>query len=213
MKSNQNTKRKIFVTVTAGMLALAMILGPIDSFANGKKGKFIGETKAKQIALSNAGLKESDVSLVRVGLRLDGGRYEYDVEFHKGNVEYDYEIDAKTGKIVDFDKDIENFVINNNNNNNNNNHSTALDKAKEIALKHVGLQASQVIFTKAKLDKEDGRSIYDVEFYSGDTEYEFEIDAKTGKILDFDYEKKGDQDDERYDDQDDDDDDDDRDDD
>lgn len=203
MKSNKNTKRKLFVAVTAGMVALSLMIGPVSSFANSAKGKFIGEAKAKQIALKNAGLKESEVSFVKTGLKFDDGRYEYDVEFHKGNVEYDYEIDAKTGKIVDFDKDIENFVVKGNNA-----ASTTLNQAKGIALKHVGLKASQVTFTKAKQDKDDGRSIYDIEFYSGNTEYDFEIDTKTGKILDFDYDMNDDKDDDRDNDRDDDNDDD-----
>ncbi len=60
-----------------------------------------------------------------------------------------------------------------------------MDAAKEIALNHAGLTASQVTFTKAKLDKDDGRYIYEIEFRYNIYEYEYEIDAITGTILDF----------------------------
>ncbi len=59
----------------------------------------------------------------------------------------------------------------------------SVDKAKEAALKHAGLAATAVTFTKAKLDKDDGKVKYEVEFYSGQKEYEYEIDAHTGKVL------------------------------
>lgn len=69
-----------------------------------------------------------------------------------------------------------------------------VDKAKSIALKHAGLSASSVTFTKAKLDREDGIRIYEIEFYSRTQEYEYEIKATDGKILDFDVEALDDDD-------------------
>ena len=62
----------------------------------------------------------------------------------------------------------------------------SVEKAKEIALKKAGLSASQVTFEKAKLDKEDGKLVYEIEFYiKGKTEYEAEVDAYTGAILEY----------------------------
>ncbi len=58
-----------------------------------------------------------------------------------------------------------------------------VDEAKSIALKDAGLSSSSVRFTKAKLDREDGIIIYDVEFYTNGTEYEYEINATSGKII------------------------------
>lgn len=67
-----------------------------------------------------------------------------------------------------------------------------VDKAKSIALNHAGLKAASVTFTKAKLDRDDGRMIYEIEFFNGYTEYEYEIDAISGKILDYDIERDDD---------------------
>lgn len=62
------------------------------------------------------------------------------------------------------------------------------ETAKAIALKHAGLQSSQVTFLYAHLEWEDGVQVYDVEFYTKDfKEYDYEIDAHTGTILSFDY--------------------------
>jgi uncharacterized membrane protein YkoI len=59
-----------------------------------------------------------------------------------------------------------------------------IDKATEIALADAGLTESDVKFTKQKSDIDDGVSIYEVEFTSGETKYEYDIDAASGKILD-----------------------------
>lgn len=75
--------------------------------------------------------------------------------------------------------------------------------AKSAALKHAGLKASGVTFTKAKLDWDDGRMTYDVEFYSGGVEYDYELDAITGEIRGVDLDHN-DWDDSRHDDWDDD---------
>ena len=59
-------------------------------------------------------------------------------------------------------------------------------EAKSIALNHAGLSESQVTFIKAYLDRDDGRVVYDVEFYSGNVEYDYEIDAINGTIFEYD---------------------------
>lgn len=57
-----------------------------------------------------------------------------------------------------------------------------LERAKQIALEHAGLSAGNVTFIKAHLDYDDGFRVYDIEFYSGSTEYDYEINAQTGVI-------------------------------
>ena len=61
-------------------------------------------------------------------------------------------------------------------------------KAKEIALNHAGLTSSQVTFAWAKLDWDNGRAEYEVEFYANGKEYDYDIDAVTGDIRSYDYE-------------------------
>ena len=65
----------------------------------------ITEAQAQAIALEHAGLTEQEVSRLQVRGDWDDGHQEYDVEFHVASLEYEYEIDAASGKILSFDKD------------------------------------------------------------------------------------------------------------
>lgn len=65
----------------------------------------IGEERAQQIALSDARLAENQVSKLKVRLKLDDGVWYYDVEFRTIALEYEYEIEAYTGAILDKDID------------------------------------------------------------------------------------------------------------
>ena len=60
-----------------------------------------------------------------------------------------------------------------------------LEEAKKIALKKAGLKEKDGTWKKEKEDRDDGRMTYELEFVSGEIEYEFEIDAENGNILDF----------------------------
>ena len=56
-------------------------------------------------------------------------------------------------------------------------------KAESAALAHAGLAKSQVKFFQCKLDRENGIQVYEVEFDYGGYEYEYEINALSGKII------------------------------
>ena len=57
------------------------------------------------------------------------------------------------------------------------------DKAKKIALGDAKLAERDVTFVKVELELEDNRLVYDVEFYSGNVEYDYDIDAVSGAIV------------------------------
>ena len=146
-------------------------------------GSYIGEARAKESALNHAGLSASEVTFVRTSLDYDNGLAEYDVEFWSGNTEYDYEIHAQTGSILSYDADIEWYTASAPQTSG----DIGAEKAKEIALNHAGVSASSAVFLHAKLDYDDGRRVYEVEFYSGSREFDYEIDAASGEILSYDY--------------------------
>ena len=81
-------------------------ISPTVSSEAASSGEIITEDQAKAIALEHAGLAEADISRLQVRKDFDDGRQEYEVEFHVDRMEYEYEIDAVTGKILSFDKDL-----------------------------------------------------------------------------------------------------------
>lgn len=142
----------------------------------------IGEEAAKQTALSDAGVSESDTVYLSVKRDFDDGRLLYDVEFYAGSTEYDYEIDAYSGSVLSFDQDIEHYSPDPAPASDT---AVSLEAAKSAALDAAGLTEDAVTFTKTKLDRDDGIALYEIEFVSGETEYEFEISAADGSILEY----------------------------
>ena len=57
------------------------------------------------------------------------------------------------------------------------------DEAKRVALADAKLEEKDVNFVKVELELENNRYVYDVDFYSGNVEYDYEIDAVKGTIL------------------------------
>ena len=62
----------------------------------------------------------------------------------------------------------------------------SIDQAKSIAVGHAGLSVSEVRFSKAKLENDDGYTVYEIEFYKDRMEYEYTINATDGSILEYD---------------------------
>ena len=142
---------------------------------------YIGMDAAKAIALDDAGIAESAATFTDAELDDRNGTAYYDLDFTADGQRYEYDIDAVTGTVI---------ATGQNTNNHQPAGTAAVDeaKAKEIALAHAGLSQDQVTFLQCKLDWDDGRQVYDVEFYTADyTEYDYEIDADTGEILSYDY--------------------------
>ncbi len=65
------------------------------------------------------------------------------------------------------------------------------EQAKGFALAHAGVKASDVTFIKAEFDWDGGIAEYEVEFYAGSTEYDYDIDAVTGEVRSFDHDVEG----------------------
>ena len=137
----------------------------------------IGAEEAKVIALDHAGVKAKDTVFLYAELDYDDGLRVYDVEFFSENKEYDYKIDAATGEILGFDYDIEWYTIS----------TTDSDYIGEAKAKQIVEQAAGTtgVYTDFKLEVDDGRVLYEGEMRSGWMEYEFEIDAVTGAIIDW----------------------------
>ena len=75
-----------------------------------------------------------------------------------------------------------------NNQSDNSSQYIGTEKAKQIALNHAGVSSSSATFTKTKLDRDDGIYVYEIEFISGEIDYDYEINATTGNVISFDTE-------------------------
>ena len=163
--------------------------------SNSEDANYIGIEKAKEIALKDAGFEESAVTFIEEKFDGDDRIKKYDIEFVNSGKEYDYEINASTGKIIE--KSIEKADIAPTTKkestqtalSESNKNYIGIDKAKSIALENAGKTDSEVSFSKAKLDKDNGKTVYEVEFYADRVEYDYEIDAYTGAIIDYDIDR------------------------
>ncbi len=174
-----------------------------NSSSSNTSAKDIGVEKAKEIALSHAGVSASQVTRWEKAERDDGV---YDIEFKANGKEYDFEIHATSGKVLEYDHEWDDDAYtgststgtssssssssaSNSSSSNTSAKDIGVEKAKQIALSHAGVSASQVTrWEKAKRD--DG--VYDIEFKANGMEYDFEIHATSGKVLEYDYDRDDD---------------------
>ena len=155
---------------------------------------YIGSDAAKAIALDAAGIAEGAASFSSTDLDNRNGTEYYEVDFTANGQSYEYDIDAVTGVVISSNQTTggttQATAGTNTTGTTANTGTAAVDeaKAKEVALNHAGLSQDQVTFVKCQLDRDNGRQIYDVEFYTADyKEYDYEIDAATGEVLSYDY--------------------------
>ncbi len=152
----------------------------------GSKG-FISIDSAKNAALRHAGLKASDVEFKEAKLDTDDRIAHYDIEFVSGGIEYEYEINAQSGKVGEFSK--ERYVEERTKAPVDTSSLISEDEAKAIAFKRAGVNAADAANVKCELDADDMFAHYEIEFVSGGYEYDFDINAKTGKIIESDRER------------------------
>lgn len=142
---------------------------------------FISIDSAKNAALKHAGLNASNVEFKKARLDTDDRFAHYDIEFVSDGIEYEYEINAQSGKVSDFDK--ERYVKEKTRPAVDTSSYISASEAKSIAFKKAGVDASSISRIKCQLDTDDMFAHYEIEFISGNYEYDFDINAKTGKII------------------------------
>lgn len=173
-------------------------------------GDYIGETAAKEAALSHAGISEADVCWLQADFDRDDGAYVYELEFAANGLKYDYSVNALTGEIVKFEQEQTGNLAGNGNGSSGSNAGTGVNAgtgnqygngngngsgavntadfigeaaAKSAALSNAGVSESEVTRIKCELDRDNGSYKYEIEFSVGRMEYEYEIDAYSGAIL------------------------------
>lgn len=156
---------------------------PVAQELSGDTTDLISRDEAKQIALKDANVKESEIRDLDIELDKDGGAVHYDVDFEVGNKDYDYEIDAKTGKILRSETPPKADNKTKENPKEETKKELTAAEARDIALKHAKLKKSEVRDLEVELDRDDGKKHFDVSFEKDGYDYDYEIDAASGKIL------------------------------
>ena len=148
----------------------------------------IGKDAAACAAEQYAGTTALDSVTAEVDSELDESTAHYEVELHTAWGEFEYLVDAYTGKVLSGQKDLlatapagdatakpsaPSGTV----------QDIGYAKAKSIALNHAGLSENEAYDMEIELDDEDGTLVYEVAFKSGGMEYSYEINAATGAIL------------------------------
>ena len=68
-------------------------------------GSYIGYDAALQAACKHAGVDASQVSRLEKELDHDDGVARYEISFHVGNMEYEYEINATNGQVLKYESE------------------------------------------------------------------------------------------------------------
>lgn len=281
-------KKAVLIKVIGVLLAIiAISAGAAYAGSVVSRNNLISQDAAENFTIVDAGVSRDDVSSLHSYLERNQGKYVYDVEFHVGDIEYEYEVLAQDGSILE--KRVYNGAANNGSVSNivsntvdsssteenakgkaeahsvplesssgaverpgkdssdktvssyseqSSEHSSeqggaesavnkqdqtdslqqadasvtnhqekdtvsgelpkkktaagdyiGVERAKQIALDDAGFSENEVIFSTAKFDKDDDDDDeapeYEIEFFKDNVEYEYDIDALTGKILDF----------------------------
>ena len=161
------------------LLSEAQPAGGVSLTGTASESGYIGADAAAAAAYAHAGVAQADAQLISVEMDVEAGRMVYEVEFLSGGLAYEYDVDAVSGEIVKSSSEDRGAL-------------TAgaadgadigSDAALAAALAHAGVTQAQASGIRVDRDREDGRLVYDIDFISGELEYDYEIDAATGAVI------------------------------
>ena len=199
-------ERKWLLTGTALMLAAALA-GCGNTPAADQAAK-ISMEQAQTAALDAANIDAADTDISSATLSEVAGVTCYKVEFTSGDHTYAYSINAENGEVLEASYRDKNAAPADSTQSDTtasgatttpaqitpstSTSTGAVDEAKaqEIALAHAGVNAADATITKSKLDYDDGRQVYELEWYANGAKYDYEIAVATGEIVNSGYEAK-----------------------
>lgn len=198
-----------FLAASLGLLALFILVTAFftNSYASKNEPRKIKISnadikisieKAKELAISHSKVPKKEAKISKIKLDKENRKFIYEIEFYTQKKRYQYDIDANTGEIISYnqkdlgvnistlpDTNIGKTTVTNGSTDKTKADKTNYigeEKAKEIAISRVsGAKRSDVV--RIKLDKENGRVVYEGKILYNYTEYKFDIDALTGEIL------------------------------
>lgn len=184
-------------------LGLALILAGCSAGA-------VTQTQATEIALDHAGVTQEELLSLSVKLEQEGGRQVFDIQFTTDDREYQYDVTSNNGEIINYSyqptgqtsqeepqaeasqsQESQGTSSQASQQESSQSQGITQEEAQAIALNHAGVTLEEATIYKVKADVENGRSVYDVEFAVGATEYDYEIAQDTGEILSYDADVEG----------------------
>lgn len=204
------TMKKNNLWKLAGALALTAVLAGCSSS--------ISQEEATTIALEHAGVAKEDAVSLSVQQEHEDGRDIFEVKFSTQDTEYSYDVAQKDGEIINYNYDSTGTPPAGASEGSSASGTEAqavqeeIDKAQQdqsaaesqaqavedaidqataenIALEHAGV--TECYMHRVELDTEDGREVYEIEFFSGNTEYDYTVARDTGEILSYDQDIEG----------------------
>ena len=158
--------------------------------------------EAQEAALKAADIEAADADISATTLSEVAGVACYKVEFTSGEYAYSYTINAETGAVMEMSSQEQNAQASGTQTEVADSaapapaqtsaaapaqNATGTGTVDEAAAQKIALDAT---ITKSKLDYEDGRQVYDIEWYAGGAKYDYEIATDTGEIISSAYEEK-----------------------
>lgn len=199
-------KQKWLLAGTALLLAAALA-GCGNTPAADQTAK-ISMEQAQTAALDAANIEAVDADISSATLSEVAGVICYKVEFTSGDHAYSYSINAENGEVLEASYRDKNAAPADSTQTDTpasgatttpaqitpstSTSTGAVDEAKaqEIALAHAGVNAADATITKSKLDYDDGRQVYELEWYANGAKYDYEVAVATGEIVNSGYEAK-----------------------
>ena len=199
-------QKQLFITGMA--LALAAALAGCGNTPAADQTAKISMEQAQTAALDAANIDAADADISSATLSEVAGVTCYKVEFTSGDHTYAYSINAENGEVLEASYRDKNAAPADSTQTdttasgatttpaqtapNTNTSTGAVDEAKaqELALAHAGVKAADATITKSKLDYDDGRQVYELEWYANGAKYDYEIAVATGEIVNSGYEAK-----------------------
>lgn len=144
----------------------------------------ISASKAKSIALKNAKQKKADVKRLKAEKDTERGVAVYEVSFRTKYYDYEYDIRRVDGKIIGKEVKLLKKTAGSGS-------KISKAKAKKLILAHASKRSGKKLTgstIKPKCGKENGIPVYEAEFKEKGLSFEYEIHARTGKVLEYEIE-------------------------
>ncbi|WP_159561580.1 PepSY domain-containing protein [Streptococcus halichoeri] len=163
--------------MTTSLVLLSTVT--LTACSDGSSSKKISKDKATDIALKDAKLTKKEASHFQIKSDKEDGKATYEIDFDTDKKEYDYTVDAETGKILEKStdnkglsgtKDLTKDTI-------------SQDKAKSIALEDAAIKEKDTSMMSIEKDMDGTTSTYEIKFTAHNNEYDYTINAKTGDII------------------------------